>query len=41
MPILFYSSAGFHYFMSIVEPNYKTIKEEALKKRLYTKKKKT
>lgn len=35
LPISFCSSAGFHYFMSIVEPNYKAIKEEALKKRLY------
>lgn len=35
MPISFCSSPGFHYFMSIVEPNYKAIKEKALKKRLF------
>lgn len=35
MPISFCSSEGFLQFMAIVEPNYKPIKEDALKKMLH------
>ncbi|KAL4132406.1 hypothetical protein QTP88_009560 [Uroleucon formosanum] len=35
LPLSFCSSPGFYQFMAVVEPNYKIIKEEALKKRLH------
>jgi len=35
LPLSFCSSSGFYQFMAVVEPNYKIIKEEALKKRLH------
>ncbi|KAE9522908.1 hypothetical protein AGLY_016719, partial [Aphis glycines] len=35
LPLSFCSSSGFRQFMAVVEPNYKIIKEEALKKRLH------
>ncbi|CAI6371646.1 unnamed protein product [Macrosiphum euphorbiae] len=35
LPLSFCSSSGFHQFMAVVEPNYKIIREEALKKRLH------
>jgi len=35
LPLSFCSSSGFRQFMAFVEPNYKIIKEEALKKRLH------
>ncbi|XP_025201856.1 zinc finger BED domain-containing protein 1-like [Melanaphis sacchari] len=34
LPLSFCSSNGFHDFMSVVEPNYKPCKEEAIKTRL-------
>lgn len=34
MPLSFCSSAGFEQFMTVVKPNYKICKEEAIKKRL-------
>eukprot|EP00102_Acyrthosiphon_pisum_P021955 XP_016659165.1 PREDICTED: uncharacterized protein LOC107883520 [Acyrthosiphon pisum] len=35
LPLLFCSSSGFNQFIAVVEPNYKVIKKEALKKRLH------
>lgn len=35
LPLSFCSSSGFLQFMAVVEPNYRAIKEEALKKRLH------
>ncbi|KAL4089311.1 hypothetical protein QTP88_024365 [Uroleucon formosanum] len=35
LPLSFCSNSGFYQFMAVVEPNYKIIKEEALKKRLH------
>jgi len=35
LPLSFCSSSGFRQFITVVEPNYKIIKEEALKKRLH------
>lgn len=35
LPLSFCSSSGFRQFMTVVEPNYKILKEEALKKKLH------